>query len=107
MSGSTTKWSWRVPRAPDFIIGGAEDAYMLRWWVIPRNRWFNIYLHKILRDDDPRALHDHPWWNISIVLKGGYLEWFSNPGKTTELERNDLLSSQSVFPTRHRVLPGA
>jgi len=69
-------------RKPDFVIGGAENPYMLRWWVIPRNRWFNIYLHKILRDDDPRALHDHPWWNISVVLKGGYLEWFSTPGAT-------------------------
>lgn len=61
-------------RKPDFVIGGAERPYMLRWWVIPRNRWFNIYLHKVLRDDDDRALHDHPWWNISIVLRGGYVE---------------------------------
>lgn len=61
-------------RAPDFIIGGAEHPYMLRWWVIPRNRWFNIYLHKILRDDDDRALHDHPWWNVSILLRGAYRE---------------------------------
>lgn len=61
-------------RRPDFIIGGRENPYMLRWWVIPRNRWFNIYLHKILRDDDDRALHDHPWWNVSIVLSGAYVE---------------------------------
>ncbi len=62
-------------RTPDFIIGGADNPYLLRWWLIPRNRWFNVYLHNMLRDDDPRALHDHPWWNVSIVLKGGYLEW--------------------------------
>lgn len=61
-------------RKPDFIIGGAERPYMLRWWVIPRNRWFNIYLHKIMRDDDDRALHDHPWWNVSILLAGAYRE---------------------------------
>lgn len=61
-------------RPADFIIGGAENPYMFRWWIIPRNRWFNIYLHHIVRDDDDRALHDHPWVNISIVLKGGYLE---------------------------------
>jgi hypothetical protein len=59
---------------PDFIIGSAERPYLLRWWLIPRNRWFNAYLHKIVRDDDPRALHDHPWWNMSIVLRGGYME---------------------------------
>jgi hypothetical protein len=61
-------------RAPDFIIGGAENPYLLRWWVIPRNPIFNIYLHKFLRDDDDRALHDHPWVNCSIVLRGKYLE---------------------------------
>jgi hypothetical protein len=61
-------------RAPDFIIGPKEDPYLRRWWVIPRNRWFNIYLHQILRDDDDRALHDHPWWNLSFILRGGYIE---------------------------------
>ena len=59
-------------RAPDFQIGGSVNPYCNRWWVIPRNRWFNIYLHEFVRDDDDRALHDHPWWNISIVLRGGY-----------------------------------
>lgn len=61
-------------RRPDFVIGGEANPYIRRWWVIPRNRWFNIYLHQILRPDDDRALHDHPWWNVSLVLKGGYRE---------------------------------
>lgn len=67
-------------RPPDFVIGDPANPYLLRWWVIPRNRFFNIYLHNMLRDDDDRALHDHPWWNVSIVLKGGYLEWMSHRG---------------------------
>lgn len=61
-------------RAPDYLIGREGDWYLRRWYVIPRNRLFNIYLHNMLRDDDDRALHDHPWWNISIVLHGGYWE---------------------------------
>lgn len=61
-------------RPPDFIIGGAEDPYLRRWWVIPRNGVFNIYLHHFLRSDDDRALHDHPWWNVSLLLDGIYLE---------------------------------
>lgn len=61
-------------RKPDFIVGGADDPYLLRWWVIPRNRFFNIYLHHFLRSDDDRALHDHPWWNLSILLDGEYTE---------------------------------
>lgn len=61
-------------RKPDFIIGGHDNPYMLRWYVIPRNPIFNIYLHKFLRSDDDRALHDHMYVNCSIILKGSYLE---------------------------------
>ena len=63
-----------IRRAPDFVIGDPAAPYLRRWWIIPRNRFFNIYLHQILRSDDDRALHDHPWWNVSIILKGGYWE---------------------------------
>jgi NTP pyrophosphatase (non-canonical NTP hydrolase) len=58
-------------REPDFIIG---DNYLRRWWVVPRNQWCNVYLHEILRSDDDRALHDHPWANSSFVIEGGYIE---------------------------------
>ena len=64
----------RLRRAPDFIILQQGKPYIRRWWILPRNRLFNIYLHQILRSDDDRALHDHPWWNLSIILKGQYLE---------------------------------
>lgn len=61
-------------RAPDFVIGGADRPYLRRWWVIPRNRLFNVYLHEFLRSDDDRALHDHPWPDASILLRGAYYE---------------------------------
>jgi hypothetical protein len=64
-------------RPPDFIIGpgyGQRPDYIRRWWIIPRNPLFNIYVHRIGRNDDDRALHDHPWINVSIVLRGGYVE---------------------------------
>lgn len=61
-------------RPADYVIGSLDDPYLLRWWVITRNRWFNIYLHHTLRSDDDRALHDHPWYNISILLKGNLSE---------------------------------
>lgn len=66
-------------REPDFIIGTKEQPYMLRWWVIPRNRWLNVYLHKIVRDDDDRALHDHPWRTVSLYLKGRVRETCQYP----------------------------
>ena len=61
-------------REPDVLIGKADNTYMQRWWVIPRNRVFNVYLHHFLRSDDDRALHDHPWLNASILLQGRYTE---------------------------------
>lgn len=60
-----------MKRSPDFIIG---NGYLRRWYIIPRNPFFNIYLHEFLGSDDDRALHDHPWFNLSIVLKGYYIE---------------------------------
>lgn len=57
-------------RPADVSIGGERDPYLRRWWVIPRNPLFNIYLHQFLRDDDDRALHDHPWFSLSLVLAG-------------------------------------
>lgn len=66
---------WRATRrTPDFIIGGSANPYLRRWWLIPRNRMFNVYLHHFLRDDDDRALHDHPWFNLSVLLRGSYCE---------------------------------
>lgn len=53
-------------RAPDFIVGKEENPYLLRWYLIPQNRFFNIYLHKFLRDDDDRAVHNHPWPSVSF-----------------------------------------
>lgn len=58
----------RQNRAPDFIVG--DPPYLLRWWIIPRNRWCNVYLHVFLKDDDDRACHDHPWASLSILLTG-------------------------------------
>jgi hypothetical protein len=64
----------RMLRDPDFIIGEPERPYLRRWWIVPRNEFQNLYLHEILRDDDDRALHDHPWRNTSLVLIGRYRE---------------------------------
>lgn len=70
-------------RPPDIIIGGSDNPYLRRWYVIPRNRWCNIYLHHFMRSDDDRALHDHPWMNCSILLRGEYTEILPTIGGTT------------------------
>ena len=87
-------------RGPDFVIGGAERPYLLRWWLIPRNPVFNVYLHHFLRSDDDRALHTHPWlFNCSVLLVGQYIEH-------TEKNSNLLWAGDWKFrwgPAAHRV----
>ncbi len=71
-------------RPPDFVVEDGRvgedatrtDVYLRRWFIWPRNQWFNAYLHRFGASDDDRAVHDHPAWNISIILSGRYREHF-------------------------------
>jgi len=64
-------------RAPDFVVGGTENPYLLRWHGLRRNAVGNVYLHDFRRDDDDRALHDHPWPSLSICLAGMMRETYA------------------------------
>lgn len=48
--------------------------YLHRFYIIPRNRYFNIYLHRFVGDDKRSELHDHPWHFVSFLLWGRLLE---------------------------------
>ena len=87
---------------PHFIIGSAERPYLLRWYLIPRNPFVNVYLHKFLRDDDDRALHDHPWSFISIMLRGGYEEF--TPVSMDEFGWTEIRQAPSIAyrPATHQ-----
>jgi hypothetical protein len=77
LEGERTPWYWRLAlgRRPDFMIGGFEDPYMVRWYVVPRNPVLNVYLHYFLQSDRDEELHDHPWlFNASYILEGEYTE---------------------------------
>lgn len=76
------------------------DGYMDRYWLVPYKKagsqmdigcgkvsWLRrplarllqtvgvaVRVHNILRSDDDRAFHDHPWPYLTIILKGGYFE---------------------------------
>lgn len=86
----------QMERRPDFVIGERHDPYLLRWWIVPRNEQQNVYLHRILRDDDDRALHDHPWPNTSLLIAGRYREitpegeFIREPGSLVRREATDL-----------------
>lgn len=68
---------------PDFVITNPKGVYLRRWFItrwtsdahpLKPKRLPNVMLHNMQQSDDDRALHDHPWDNISIVLWGGYIE---------------------------------
>lgn len=58
-------------RPPDEIIG---EQYMRRWHLRRQPDHYNLYLHRYDGSDDDRALHDHPWKSIGIVLWGNLAE---------------------------------
>jgi len=89
--------NWLISRAdrrlPDYVIGGEDNPYLRRWWLIPRNPLFNVYLHQILRSDDDRALHTHPWVNCSVILQGQYTEHMV--GKSVVRKANSIVARWS------------
>lgn len=52
-------------------IGG---DYLHRWWIKRDRGQGNHFYHKIMRSDEDRALHDHPWDFVSFILDGSYVE---------------------------------
>src|SRR5688572_15264894 len=85
---------------PHFIIGSVSNPYLLRWYILPRNKRFNLFLHKFLRDDDDRALHDHPWWFLSFVISGRYREIV----ESGEVIRNRWSIGFRLASHKHRVV---
>lgn len=67
---------------PHLTITKDGDPYLTRWWLLPygetryraRRHMPAVLLHRIHRPDHDRAMHDHPWWFVTIVLRGGYVE---------------------------------
>lgn len=77
----------RAQRTPYFDLEHEGSLYMQRWWLRKppghgahestydnKKSGIGIRIHRIMRSDRGRDLHDHPWTNISIVLRGGYWE---------------------------------
>lgn len=80
-----------MTRLPRWIIGRAMktpyfhlDGYMERYWFFRIGKrgggqsgpspLFGARVHHILRSDDGRDFHDHPWPYLTIILAGGYWE---------------------------------
>lgn len=86
----------RMDTPPSKRIG---ERYLTRWHLLPKNRFFNVYLHHVQEDDPDSHLHDHPWlFNISVVLRGRISETL--PSKTRVLEPGSVTARMSRAPHR-------
>jgi hypothetical protein len=55
------------------VVNCDRNPYLTRWYLFRRPA-FAIFLHRFHRSDEDRALHDHPWSFITVILWRGYLE---------------------------------
>lgn len=58
------------------VVDGESDLgpLLVRYILIRNSKYWGVFLHKLCRSDHDRALHDHPWPFVSIVLWPGYKE---------------------------------
>lgn len=86
---SVTAWLIRrAQRTPytHIMSPDGSETYMGRWWLFnaypasgaaKRKGWGwlpSVRIHHIMRADEDRHHHDHPWNARTIILDGGYLE---------------------------------
>jgi hypothetical protein len=79
-------------------LGRPECPYLRRWAF--NVGLFSIRVHHFMRSDDARAHHDHPWWFLTLVLRGAYYDISQGP----EGEVIDHLTPGSIRfrPALHR-----
>ena len=101
------KWQFGGKR---IITDDPDNPLMIRWKIL-RTSTFGIFIHKFCRSDHERALHDHPWSFVSIILKGGYKEIFEEKldhlyGLTAQYEEWRRPGSILIRPAtwKHRVI---
>lgn len=66
-----------IPHAEGHIARPDGSIYMVRGWLVKPAWWTfgcGARVHCTLQSDNDRHLHDHPWWNISVLLRNGYDE---------------------------------
>lgn len=55
-------------------IGWEEIGEKFTRYVLLKTKWFSIYVHQLWAPSWHPECHDHPWWFLTLLLKGGYLE---------------------------------
>jgi hypothetical protein len=81
-------------------LGLPQCPYVIRWRL--ETPLGSVRVHHWLGPDDDRAYHDHPWWFLTIMLKGSYTD--CSPGKGELLTAGHVHFRHSLH--RHTVVPG-
>lgn len=88
-------------------LGLPGCPYVIRWRFEVRGLG-SVRVHHWLSADDDRAPHDHPWWFLTLVLRGSYDDM--SPVANGSVIEHDVLRAGSVRlrPAlhRHTVVPG-
>ena len=101
-----------ISHLADLLIGRAKrtpyfhlEDYMQRFWLKEHNEAKSnraARVHNIKRSDHDRALHDHPWNNASLVLKGGY--WEVVPGAYQAAREADFANATENLRMLHKLV---
>lgn len=95
------KHGWPVRRVI-WSCAKQRGPLLTRYYLI-ETRWFAIYLHHLHASDEDRALHDHPWSFITILLSGGYFEHYEEPCLVADSYHGGWMRSTRVARRwRHR-----
>ena len=89
------------------IIGDIIDGTpLLTRWILFRCYWFGVFFHTFHRSDHDRALHDHPWPFVTVILKNGYYEEHDQTDDGHKLTEYQISGSILYRPAlwRHRVI---
>jgi hypothetical protein len=65
--------NWLEKRGSSRMIMRNELPYLKRYYLF-RSNWLTVLLHEFW-SSDPDDVHDHPWANITFLLKGSYKEY--------------------------------
>jgi hypothetical protein len=100
------EWCLKIKKAmlvKKTIITNIEKTsdYLVRWSVRLPFGW-SIKLHKILRSDNDRCAHDHPFAFWRLILAGGY--WEECGPDNAEVHRGAGNLSYCPLSFRHRIL---
>lgn len=111
---SRTVILWITARLPAKIIRGPEGApFLERYHLWQGSSGVGVVLHRFVRSDPDRGLHNHPWrWSFSVILCGGYTELYMPHASASLSERHVRVFRPGdinwVDPGAfHRVLLGA